>query len=42
MPRNIGEKTGREIAEAVFGKRAMKEIDRVTAEANLTTDESST
>ncbi len=26
VPRNIGEKTGREIMEAVFGKRVMREI----------------
>ncbi len=26
VPRNIGEKTGREIMETVFGKRVMREI----------------
>jgi len=38
VPRNIGEKTGREIMETVFGKRAMKEVDRAMAEHDVTTD----
>ena len=33
MPRNIGEKTDREIMETVFGKRLTKAIDAVAAES---------
>ena len=32
VPRNIGEKTGREIMEAVFGKRVAKRLDAELAE----------
>lgn len=32
VPRNIGEKTGREIVEAVFGKRVVKRLDAELAE----------
>ena len=42
MPRNIGEKTGREIMETVLGKRVMKEVDRVMAEHDVTTDNPTT
>ena len=28
VPRNIGEKTDREIMETVFGKRVMRAVDR--------------
>ncbi len=40
MPRNIGEKTDREIMETVFGKRLTRTIDAVTAETGKR-DESS-
>ena len=30
LPRNIGEKTDREIIVRLFGKRAMAELDKVT------------
>ena len=32
MPRNIGQKTGREIMETVFGKRVMNRLDAELAE----------
>lgn len=42
VPRNIGDKTDREIMESVLGKRVLKEADRVLAEYNGTTDNAST
>jgi len=42
VPRNIGEKTDREIMESVLGKRVLKEADRVLAEYDATTDNTST
>ncbi len=36
VPRNIAQKTDREIMEAVFPKRVMQEVDRVVAEHNGT------
>jgi hypothetical protein len=40
VPRNIGEKTDREIMETVFGKRVTKAIDAVVVESEKR-DESS-
>ena len=34
LPKNIAEKTDREIMTRIFGKRAMKELDQVLQEHN--------
>lgn len=41
VPQNIAEKTDREIMETVLGKRVMKEVDRLLADHNATTDDAS-
>ena len=41
VPQDIGEKTGREIMETVFGKRAMKAIDTTLEGKPETSDTSS-
>lgn len=40
VPRNIVEKTDREIMEAVFGKRVMHKVDAVLADKNQSHKES--
>ena len=42
IPRNIVEKTDREIMETVFGKRVLKKVDEVLSEQNEQADEVST
>ena len=41
VPRDIGEKTGREIMETVFGKQAMRTIDATLKDKPKTSDSSS-